>query len=159
MDNMNEQVAPVVNTTELCDHKHGRMPNCLPLAASYVPFQQEGAPKYDSSEALSRGTLFPGLDLPWKNIANTGHPLANTPLGELMSLDFVLHELQLYLDTHENDEEVFMLLKELTALAEEGRERYVERYGPVTPADLKHANSFTWLKNPWPWEYSEGAEG
>lgn len=158
LDNISNEAQTVAGTVEHCDHKHGRMPSCLPLAAAYVPFQQEGPPKYNSEEALTRGTLFPGLDLPWKNIANTSNPLTNTPLGELMALDFVLHELTLYLDTHENDAEAFAMLKELTVLAEEGRRRFVEKYGPVAPSDLKYAESFTWLKNPWPWEYSEGAE-
>ena len=54
-----------------CDDSQGCLPNCAPLAAAYVPVQQENSQRYKSEEALARGTLFPGLDLPWKNIANT----------------------------------------------------------------------------------------
>lgn len=35
-----------------------------PLGMSYVPFQQWETP-YDDAVALSRGTIFPNLDLPF----------------------------------------------------------------------------------------------
>ncbi|MBR5683790.1 MAG: spore coat associated protein CotJA [Ruminococcus sp.] len=39
-------------------------PGNTPLAMAYVPFQQWGE-TYDDDKALSRGTLFPPLDLPF----------------------------------------------------------------------------------------------
>ena len=42
-----------------------RFPDKTPLAMAYVPFQQWGE-VYDDEDALSRGTLFPELDLPFK---------------------------------------------------------------------------------------------
>ncbi|WP_294443013.1 spore coat associated protein CotJA [Ruminococcus flavefaciens] len=41
-----------------------RFPKKTPLAMAYVPFQQWGE-TYGDDEALSRGTLFPDLDLPF----------------------------------------------------------------------------------------------
>ena len=41
-----------------------RFPASTPLAMAYVPFQQWGE-TYGDDEALSRGTLFPELDLPF----------------------------------------------------------------------------------------------
>jgi len=41
-----------------------RFPVNTPLAMAYVPFQQWGQVN-DESEALSKGTLFPELDLPF----------------------------------------------------------------------------------------------
>lgn len=41
-----------------------RFPKNTPLAMAYVPFQQWGE-TYGDDEALSRGTLFPELDLPF----------------------------------------------------------------------------------------------
>ena len=41
-----------------------RFPKNTPLAMAYVPFQQWGE-TYDDDKALSRGTLFPELDLPF----------------------------------------------------------------------------------------------
>lgn len=43
----------------------GRLPPMAPLANPYVPFQQENPPKYEARWGMIRGTLFPGLDLPF----------------------------------------------------------------------------------------------
>ncbi|MBR3665998.1 MAG: spore coat associated protein CotJA [Ruminococcus sp.] len=46
-----------------------RFPKNTPLAMAYVPFQQWGE-TYGDDEALSRGTLFPELDLPFSKGGN-----------------------------------------------------------------------------------------
>ena len=77
----------------------GRLPAMAPLANPYVPFQLENAPKYEARKGLVRGTLFPGLDLPFMGMVNqTEKPV--TPLSELQALSFAVQELALYLDTH-----------------------------------------------------------
>ena len=52
-----------------CDFKNGSLPSCAPLAMAYVPMQECVKPTYNTAEALSRGTLFPGLDLPFMNMS------------------------------------------------------------------------------------------
>lgn len=141
-----------------CGLKEGSLPACAPLAMAYVPMQQSAKPMYGSAEALSRGTLFPGLDLPFMNMVNTGD-LTGTPLGELMALDFVAHELSLYLDTHSGDEEAFELYKNILSLSKAAKDKYVKLYGPLTHGDLGQAQSYTWLKAPWPWDYCGKGEG
>lgn len=42
-----------------------RFPAETPIAMAYVPFQQWDE-VYDDDDALSKGTLFPALDLPFK---------------------------------------------------------------------------------------------
>ncbi|MGI6012875.1 MAG: spore coat protein CotJB [Oscillospiraceae bacterium] len=138
-------------------YKTGELPCDAPLAVPYVAFQRTNPPRYEPNTALERGTLFPGLDLPFMNIINTG-TVTDTPLAELMALDFACHELVLYLDTHANDKEAFSVFQGLADLAEEARRRYTALYGPVSAADLANESSFTWLKNPWPWNYSEEVE-
>ncbi|MCL2409271.1 MAG: spore coat associated protein CotJA [Oscillospiraceae bacterium] len=61
---------PIKPETEECGYKKGELPPCAPLAAAFVPFQQKDPPKYAAADALTHGTLFPGLDLPFMNIAN-----------------------------------------------------------------------------------------
>ena len=140
-----------------CSFKNGTLPPCGPLAMSYVPVQDGIKPAYSAADALSRGTLFPGLDLPFMNMVNTGD-LTGTPLGELMALDFVAHEIKLYLDTHRDDTEAFEVYKEMLELAQTAHERYARLYGPVTCEDMLKSKSFTWLKAPWPWDYCEKTE-
>ena len=48
----------------------GRLPEMAPLANPYVPFQLENPPKYEAKKGLVRGTLFPGLDLPFMGMVN-----------------------------------------------------------------------------------------
>ena len=79
---------------EISSCKNGSLPESAPLAMAYVPMQSSAKPAYNSAEALRRGTLFPGLDLPFMNMINTGD-LSGTPLGEVMALDFAAHELAL----------------------------------------------------------------
>ena len=138
-----------------CNYKNGRLPHCAPLAAAYVPIQEEDPPTYGANEALMRGTLFPGLDLPFMNSVNKSVPYSGTPLGELMALSFVIKELNLYLDTHPDDKEAFRMLQKMIALNREARERYVKKFGPISISDLEDCDSYTWLCEPWPWEYSE----
>ncbi len=136
----------------------GVLPGYGYLAASYVPAQAP-CPVYDRQEALTRGTLFPGLDLPFMNVVNKTNPYAGTPLGEVMALEFVKQELKLYLDTHPDDDEAFAALKEIIPLSREACERYARRFGPLTVDDVEASDSYTWTKGPWPWEYSESAGG
>lgn len=141
-----------------CSPQEGRLPHCARLGMSYVPAQASAVPAYEPNQALQRGTLFPGLDLPFMNVVNKGK-LTGTPLGEIMALDFVIKELNLYLDTHKDDHEAFQTLQSTLELYEEGKKRYVKKYGPITIYDLKHADSFSWLCDPWPWDYCDGMEG
>ena len=120
-----------------------------------TPWQGTAEPRYAPDEALTRGTLFPDLDLPFMNIGNNGNPYDGTPLGELMAIGFAAHELTLYLDTHKDDMEAFVLLKKLLELKKEAHARYAELFGPLTVDDLSHEDSFTWSHSPWPWEPTE----
>lgn len=138
-----------------CDYWNGQLPSCAPLSVPFVAMQQCANPQYEPSEALARGTLFPGLDLPFMNMVNTP-PEVSTPMRELMALDFVLKELELYLDTHEDDKEAFASYQKYLRLAKEGRDRYIEMYGPVQQTDMLGMKSYVWLENPWPWDYSDG---
>ena len=138
-------------------YRYGTLPGALaPLAMSYVPMQASAAPNYEASEALARGTLFPGLDLPFLNIVNEKAP--DTPLGELMEIDFVVDELELYFDTHAEDAEAFALYQNFLALKKEAHERYAARFGPICQSDQLGQESYSWLSDPWPWDYTNRRE-
>ena len=142
---------------EQCDYKKGPLPACSPLALAVTPMQQSSEPAYENKVALARGTLFPGLDLPFMNVVNKPDNLS-TPLCELMALDFVKQELKLSLDTHSDDKEAFAVLQTVIRLSREGRRRYTEKYGPLTMDDLRFAETFTWAESPWPWQMCAGKE-
>jgi len=138
-----------------CADSCGTMPSCAPLAVPYVPFQQQGSKKYDQAEALNNGTLFPGLNLPFK-AKEKATDVVKGHLAELQALEFVLLELALYLDTHQGDQEAFALFQQYAALEREGRARYEAMHGPLTHSAAAESDSYTWLKDPWPWNFREG---
>ena len=59
-----------------CADTSGNLPSCAPLATPYVPFQQANPQVYPATLAFIRGTLYPGLDLPFQNQVNTAEKTA-----------------------------------------------------------------------------------
>ena len=116
------------------EYRTGSLPDRFPLATALTPMQDSAEPSYESSEALSRGTLFPGLDLPFMQVVNPDLPA--TPMTELMAIDFVVHELGLYLDTHAEDAEAFALFQSFLAMRKEAHRRIGEMCGPMKKTDL-----------------------
>ena len=92
-----------------CEAGQGALPACAPLAFPYIPMQGNNPTRFNRTEALKTGTLFPGLDLPFKAALQARTQLPNTALVELMALDFAVKELNLYLDTHPQDQEALSL--------------------------------------------------
>jgi len=136
-----------------CGIGKGTLPDgCAPLAYPYIPMQQNNPPRYNRAEALQTGTLFPGLNLPFKAAMAEKMPTDNTALAELMALDFAVDELGLYLTTHPNDQEVLELYWSYIKLAQEGRDKYQKMYGPLLQTDLTPEQGYAWLKDPWPWD-------
>lgn len=138
-----------------CPDASGTMPSCAPLAVPYVPFQQENPSVYDKGDALSQGTLFPGLNLPF-HLAVNGRQVPMTPLSQLQALQFVQQELALYLDTHEDDAEAFALFRRYTAMLESARADYEREHGPLTHTAAAGDEGWKWLCSPWPWELKGG---
>ena len=123
----------------------GRLPAMAPLANPYVPFQMESPPKYEARKGIIRGTLFPGLDLPFMGMVNKNE-LPITPKTELQVLAFAIHELALYLDTHRNDREALELYQAYQQMYHEGMKEYC-----ITGADIaifNWQNHNTAIRNP-----------
>ncbi|MBR3641474.1 MAG: spore coat protein CotJB [Oscillibacter sp.] len=141
-----------------CPTGMGELPApCASLAFPYIAMQNDVPAVSDRREALQTGTLFPGLDLPFKAAIQARTKLPDTALVELMAVDFAVQELGLYLTTHPTDREALGLYQTYIKLAREGRELYRKKYGPLTETDLSPQGKFDWLKDPWPWNL-EGNE-
>jgi len=134
----------------------GRLPAKAPLANPYVPFQLENPPKYEPRKALIRGTLFPGLDLPFKGMVNKNEKKA-TPLTELQTMAFIIQELALYLDTHRDDREALEVYQAYQEMYHKAMMEYQKNCRPLnhhTPTK----GDYAWLDDPWPWEYAYNRE-
>lgn len=139
-----------------CGAAEGSLPgSCASMVFPYVAMQRTDPARYDQQEALYHGTLFPGLNLPFFRTMQTRMNCDNTAMCELMALYFAVNELGLYLDTHQDDSEALELYRRYVALAREGRDKYEAAYGPLTQTAVG-AEGWSWLNNPWPWEYEGG---
>lgn len=135
------------------------------LAIAYVPIQQWGE-IYDDIEALQVGTIFKDLNMPFfaapttenmKIEKKTEQPENREELMKKISqTGFVLDDLTLYLDTHEQDTQAKELfrskLNELKLL----KTQFAEKFYPLTRCHISdcssHDDRFCWQKGPMPWE-------
>ena len=140
------------------DGSEGRLPSMAPLANPYVPFQMENPPRYEARKGLIRGTLFPGLDLPFKGMVNNKE-LAVTSLSDLQALGFAINEMALYLDTHREDREALELYRAYQEMYSKCREEFGRKHGPLNHTMVHDGEEYGWLDDPWPWEYCANKEG
>ncbi len=136
----------------------GRLPAMAPLANPYVPFQMENPPKYEARKGIVRGTLFPGLDLPFMGMVNSKE-LPVSPKTELQVLAFAIQELALYLDTHREDQEALELYQTYQQMYHKGMMEFSKICGPLNHSTPTDGTGYRWLDDPWPWEYAANREG
>ncbi len=137
--------------------REGRLPAMAPLANPYVPFQMENPPIYEPQKGLIRGTMFPGLDLPFLGMVNQKELPALT-LHELQALGFAVQEFALYLDTHRDDRDALALYRRYQQMYRQCREEYSKHHGPLNHMQESDSECYEWLDDPWPWEYCKNKE-
>lgn len=130
----------------------GILPASAPLANPYVPFQRENPPRYEARMGLVRGTMYPGLDLPFMGKTNN-RELPVTPLSELQVLGFALHDLALYLDTHRDDKEALEVYRSYQKIYHKCMMEYNEQQAAMNHGMPSSRKEYDWLNDPWPWEY------
>mgnify|MGYP000744863055 FL=1 len=151
MADMQTQAA---QTAEGCGDTRGTLPACAPLANPYVPFQQTGSEQYPAPKALVRGTIFPGLDLPFMGMVNSKEK-TGTALVQVQELGFALRELGLYLDTHAADDEAAALYNQYAERYEDAMQQYQQSGCSLTQMQAAMSGRYEWLRDPWPWDYRE----
>ncbi len=69
--------------------------------------------------------------------------------------DFALYELGLYLDTHTWDKRALKKRQQLIMERKAAVAAYEEKFGPYIPNWNKvRGDCWSWVNDPWPWEYS-----
>ena len=143
--------------TRMNNGYEGRLPAMAPLANPYVPFQLSSPPKYEARKGIVRGTLFPGLDLPFMGMVNKNE-LPITPKTELQVLMFAIQELALYLDTHRDDCEALELYQAYQQMYHKCMTEFNKEYRPLNHGQPTKGKSYQWMDDPWPWEYAANKE-
>ena len=75
-------------------------------------------------------------------------------LKQISTYQFAALDLQLYLDTHPNDEKTLEQLRQFRKKAAPLTKEYEETYGALTKRG-DSGNNWGWIKAPWPWECEE----
>ena len=75
-------------------------------------------------------------------------------MKKIQELAFAQTDLNLFLDTHEDNQEALRLYNELSATLNSLKNDYVQRYGPLYAHDNKSTTNFEWVSenHKWPWE-------
>ncbi|WP_324825059.1 spore coat protein CotJB [Sinanaerobacter sp. ZZT-01] len=72
-------------------------------------------------------------------------------MRRLQIQDFVITDINLYLDTHPTDQAALEYYKKYRDLRSQTATAYIKQFGPITPEDV-YGNTWTWVESPWPWE-------
>ena len=107
---------------------------------------------FDPKNGFKNGNLFRNLYQGYKDYK----PLELSTMSEqerklieLSEIGFAVHELNLYLDLHPEDQSMFMLFQDYQKKENRLKEEYEAMYGPLCIDS--NMNDFSWTKN-WPWE-------
>lgn len=73
-------------------------------------------------------------------------------LKELMSIDFTIIDLHLYLDTHPMDQTALNMYNNYVEKAKALRSEYERKYGPITAHHGISGYPWQWIDEPWPWQ-------
>ena len=110
------------------------------------------------SPKFLRGNMFKDEYKPYKNLTFINiRPNSDreAKLFTLMQYDFAINDLNLYLDTHPNNEEALSTLELLIEEQKKAKAEYVNNYGSLDITDVS-GNTFDWIKDPWSWEKEDG---
>ena len=127
----------------------------LPRNNMMYPFDNNYQPNlYNPQEGFMKGNMFENLYNPYKNY----QPAVLTPknnqqkkLYEIQAISFAAHDLNLYLDTHPEDQTMSTLLNDYLRKKRELTKSYEEEYGPLTIDSESMDSAYNWIKK-WPWE-------
>ena len=113
----------------------------------------------DPMEGFLRGNMFKDEYKPYKNLSYfklNATSEREKLLYKVMSLSFVINDLNLYLDVNPNNSEAFMLFKKYIMEYEKLSKEYENKYGPLKITDTT-GTKYNWIEAPWPWDTKGGS--
>ena len=72
-------------------------------------------------------------------------------LLKLQEMDFIINDLNLYLDLNPNDTKTYEIFKKYCIEYDNLKKKYYEKY-QVLELCKDTLGKYTWIKNPWPWD-------
>ena len=106
-----------------------------------------------NEEGYMYGNMFKDEYKPYKDYSiyklKAGNEESNLKL-KIMEETFIINDLNLYLDVHPNDMDVYNYFKNHEKLLNSYIEEYQNKYGSICLNSQK--DKYDWINNPWPWE-------
>lgn len=110
--------------------------------------------KIDLENGFYLGNIFVDTYKPYKNFKQkkvNAYSEQEKMLLRIQELDFILNDLNLYLDINPKDTNVYNLFKNTAMELETLKNRYEEKYQVLKLMD-DTKGKYTWIDNPWPWD-------
>ena len=80
--------------------------------------------------------------------------IINSTIAAAISIIILLSFLNLYLDLHGDDKEMYKIFKAYVKREMDLEEEYVSKYGPLCVKDS--GDGFSWINGPWSWDNNGG---
>ncbi len=104
---------------------------------------------FNENDSLIKGTIFANEYKPYKNYKESNINVSNDKENLLLNIyryDFMINDLNLFLDLHPDDTNVYNLFKEYSKRLKYYVELYESRYGSINLIDDNY-NSYLWYKD------------
>lgn len=124
------------------------------MIGSYNNFLEKRDNKIDLKNGFYLGNLFTDTYKPYKNKKAkkiNAYSDRQKMLLRIFELDFILNDLNLYLDVNPKDNRVFDLLKKNAIELNKLKDEYNKKY-QVLELCKDTNDKYTWLDNPWSWD-------
>ena len=108
-------------------------------------------------EGFIRGNMFKNLYDQYKNFKPQNiksNSERENMLNQWQQYNFVLTDIKLDLDVNPNNRNLLDLYKQYLKIANDIKDQYEKKYGPITCDSevILNSNNWTWNDSPWPWE-------
>lgn len=114
----------------------------------------------DEKLGLQRGNMFNNEYDQYKNY-NPEELVTKTEKDELLlklyQTNFAIIDINLYLDLHPNDNNMYETYKKYVNTFDKYKKMYEQNYGPLEITCVESQN-YEWIKNPWPWDKDGGTK-
>ena len=111
---------------------------------------------FEPQEAFMLGNLFKNLYMTYQGFSNYCLQPMNQRQQALLNVqiyEFAAHEVNLYLDTHPQDQSMLDLYQTLIQKVAKAKQEFEDQFGPLTVKACQTNDPFKWIQGPWPWEY------
>ena len=109
---------------------------------------------FNEKNGLIKGNMFEDEYIPYKNFKEKEIIVGdekNALLLKIYETDFAIKDLNLYLDLHPEDQNIFNEFKKYINMYNDYKKRYEKQYGPLC-LESTVDSTYEWINNPWPWD-------